>query len=128
MAKNWMRNSRYGFFLLRSWGLPSLSKKNETLRIFLDEGFELVYLDNVRRIVIFKMSDNSDSVELDIDEALGGELYCDQEGEAILNRLDSVAGTMTVEDLVEMYDQIASNHYSPDEEFSEFVRTDKEEW
>lgn len=121
IAKKWMEKSALGFFLVRSWGWSTLSKKEEVVSLFIDENYELVYMDNERRIALFRVIKDSKKNAINAKEVLLNELYMNETGTKMHEVLDSGERNINLDDLNKMYAEISSEQDSPDEEFTKYI-------
>ena len=124
LAKKWMKNSRVGVFLVRSWGWETLNKKENVIRLFQKESFQLIYLDNNRNVAVFKNCSEIESPQSFNSDVLQKKLFFDIRGQTIYHNLNHVNGPRRMDDLIALYNSITNNQDSPDQEFFSYCYED----
>ncbi len=123
LAKKWMKNSRVGVFLIRSWGWETLNKKENVIHLFQKEGFQLIYLDNIRNIAVFDLFSEQQSPQ-DFNSLVKQQLFFERRGKKIHQKLNRLDKPRKMDDLLSLYNAITPNQDSPDQEFFNYCYED----
>lgn len=149
IAKNLMKNSKEGYFVIRSFGWSVERSIEDVLEDFEMEGYKLKYFDYNKQVAIYRLY--GESVYENVKELLSspdyvnreeykiyrlgvkqkkeivnGIVYTSGEGKRIWSKLINDKREINIDKLNRGYDKITCNQDSPDEEFGKYVRINYE--